>query len=266
MNEIFNKNRFFKLVKKEFSERTAVIIKIAAIFSLLLAGYWLSMLIFNGGPASASSRNSYLFLATMITMIIAPFNLYRNYNHPKKGIDYVILPASVTEKFLSMLTNTVIFLPLITFGSILITDTILATISPKMFPGYIFSALVDYEKPFENIFEALILQFGCIFGNFLFQKNKALKTILSGVGLYIALAFILVIMITVVFKDDFQTMQNMKMTLKVENLSDIDKIQGFESTGTILKGFYYSFMVIFYGIFPIAFLTGTFYKMKNQQY
>jgi len=99
MNEIFNKNRFFKLVKKEFSERTPVIIKIAAIFSLLLAGYWLSMLIFNGGPASASSRNSYLFLATMITMIIAPFNLYRNYNHPKKGIDYVILPASVTENF-----------------------------------------------------------------------------------------------------------------------------------------------------------------------
>jgi hypothetical protein len=266
MNEIFNKNRFFKLVRKEFSERTPIIIKIAAIFSLILAGYWLSVLIFNGSPVSASSRNSYLFLATFITMLIAPFNLYRSCNHPKKGIDYVVLPASVTEKYLSMLTNTVIFLPLITFGSILITDTILATISSKLFPGYIISEMANYEKPFENIFEALILQFGCIFGNFLFQKNKVLKTILSGAGLYIALALILVFLITIVFKDDFQTMQNMKMTIKVENLSDINKIPGFESIGSILKGFYYSFMVIFYGIFPIAFLTGTFYKMKTQQY
>lgn len=266
MNEIFNRNRYFKLVKKEFSERAPMIFKIAAIFSLMLAAFWVSMLIFDGNPVNAQARAKYLFIATFITMIIAPYNLYRSYNHPKKGIDYVLLPASVTEKFLSMLSNTVIFLPVITFLSIMAVDSILATLTPKMFTGYIFSAIAGYEKPFENIIEAIILQFGCIFGNFLYRKNKVFKTMLSGAGLYMGLALILVFLITVVFKSDFQTMQNMNMSIHIGNISDLNNLKGYESVGSIIKSFYYASLVLFYGVFPVAFLAGTYYKMKTQQY
>ena len=264
MNEIFNKNRFFKLLRKEFSERTNIIVKIAAIFSLLLAVYWLSLIIFDGGAVSVSSRTGYLFAATFITMFIAPFNLYRNYNHPKRGIESVMLPASVTEKFLSMLTNTVVLLPLITFGSILIADAILATVTPKIFSGYIFSSLGSSQNSFVSILKALIAQFGFIFGNFLFQKNKALKTILTGAGLYMVLGLIMFFLFTTVFNMDFQALKG--MNIKIENMSDLNKVPGFESIGPFIKGFYYSSLAIFYGLFPIGFLAGTFYKMKTQQY
>ncbi|MFA6334677.1 MAG: hypothetical protein WCX48_03865 [Bacteroidales bacterium] len=267
MNEIFSSNRFFKLLKKEVTERAPMIIRIAGIFSLILAGSLLNV-IFDGGPLSIASRNSYLLFATFITMVIAPFNLYKNYNHPKKGIDYVLLPASVTEKFLSMLTNTVIILPLITFFSVLLTDTILSTISPSMFPGYLVSSLWSTGKLFENVAEALIFQQGCILGNFLFKKNKIFKTMLSGAGLYVILALIIMLLFTVFFKEQLGDLNNMNMHISIgcNSLSDLGKLENTGGMGGLLKGLYYFVIIVFYVIFPAGFLTGTFYKMKTQQY
>lgn len=266
MNEIFSSNRFFKLLKKEVTERVPMIIKIAGIFSILLLSYWLTILLFNGDPVSMNPRIVYLRFATFLTMVIAPFNLYKNYNHPKKGVDYVILPASVTEKFLSMLTNTVIVLPLITFTSVLLVDSVLSTITPSVFPGYSVIGLWEFEKTFGGLFAALIFQLGCIFGNFVFKKNKIFKTMSSGAGLYIALALIVVFLLSVLFKEQFVTLQNTHSVIKITNFSQIGSLSGDGTMYGFLKGLQYFFYVLFYGIFPAGFLTGTFYKMKTQQY
>lgn len=270
MNEFFSTNRYYKLLKKELTERAPMIIKIAGIFSLLLVVYWLSMLLhlFNVYPISIVGRSSYLIFATFITMVIAPFNLYRSYNHPKKGIDYVLLPASVPEKFVSMLTNTVIILPLITFFSILLTDTILSTISPSMFPGYLINSIWSTGKLFENVAGTLIFQQGCILGNFLFKKNKVFKTMLSGAGLYIALALILVFVLSVVFKDQFGTLHDMNVQFRMDSFffSKSGMADGNESVAGFLKGLYNFLSVVIYVVLPAGFLTATFFKMKTQQY
>lgn len=266
MNETFSINRYSKLLKKELTERAPIIVKIAGIFSLLLVGYWLTILLFNGDPVSIYPRITYLRFATFLTMVIAPFNLYKDYNHPKKGIDYVILPASVTEKFLNMLTNTVIFMPLITFSSILLVDSVLSTITPSIFPGYVITSLWEVEKTFGGFIAFLIFQQGCIFGNFLFRKNKIFKTLLSGAGIYIALALIVVFLISVLFKEQFVAMQNTHSVIKITNLSQLGSITGSGTLTGFLKGLQYFSYILFYGIFPAGFLAGTFYKMKTQQY
>jgi len=266
MNETFSINRFYKLLKKELTEKTPKILKISAIFSLLLFGYWLSIILFKGQPVSIGARSAYVLFATFVTMIIAPFNLYKSYNHPKRGVDYITLPASITEKFLSMQTITVFILPLITFSLILLADTILSTITPSIFSGYTVSGLWVYEKPFENILEALIFQQGCILGNFMFQKNKIFKTMLSGAGLYIVIAMIFVFLVSVVFKSQFDAMQHMNLQINISNISDLSKLgNNGEVVGQmqVLTKFVFA---IFYVIFPVGFLAGTFYKMKTQQY
>lgn len=268
MNEIFSSNRFFKLLKKELAERTPMIVKIAGTFSLILVGYWLSILIFDGGASSAASRASYLFIATFITMIIAPFNLYKSYNHPKKGIDYVLLPASVTEKYLSMLVNTVIISPFATFFAILFIDTILSTLSPSFFSDYAINSVLHNGGIWENFANALILQQGCIFGNFLFKKNKISKTILSGAFLYIVSAIIFIFFITVVFREQFIDISstNSHIVIGQNSLFQMGKPGSADGLVGAIKALYYLVQTTFYVLMPIGFLYGTFYKMKTQQY
>lgn len=189
MNEFFDINRFFKLVKKESSERFHMMLKVSAIFAALLAGYWLSIIVFGSADASssASSRASFIFFAAVLSMLIAPFNLYKSYNHRKGGIDYVLLPASVTEKYISMLINSVILLPLLTFCSLLIVDTAISSITPDIFKGFAISNLELGDKIAKGFVEALIMQLGFIYCNLLFRKYKVTKTLLATLSLYIFL-------------------------------------------------------------------------------
>ncbi|PKP38568.1 MAG: hypothetical protein CVT97_01185 [Bacteroidetes bacterium HGW-Bacteroidetes-14] len=266
MNEFFDINRFFKLVRKEYSERLPVILKIAVIFSLLLIGFWVSVIVFNGSEVSAQARVLYIYAATFLSMLMAPFNLYKSYNHPKKGIDYIVLPASAMEKFLSMLLNSVIVLPLATFLGVLLADTLIATVNPSLFEGFAIAKLGTLGVVAEKYGEAVIIQLGFIFGNFLFIKNKVFKTLMSAAGLYILFAMVIMLLLTTVFKSDFEALQNMNTSIKVESISELGNITGSEGLTSLLKGFYYSVVVIFYVICPVAFLGGTFYKMKTQQY
>lgn len=266
MKEFFDINRFFKLVRKDYSERLPVTLKIVTIFSLLLAGFWVSLIIFNGSQVDAEARVLYIYAATFLAMLMAPFNLYKSYNHPKKGLDYIMLPASVTEKFASMLLNSIILLPLATFLGVLIADTFISTVNPSLFNGFAIVNLGSAGEIAEKYGEAVIVQLGFIFGNFLFKKNKVFKTLMSAAGLYILFAMVIMFLLTTVFKSDFEALKSLNTSIKVNSLSDFDHITGAEGITSLLKGFYYSVLVIFYVICPVSFLGGTYYKMKTQQY
>ena len=268
MKEFFNINRFFKLVQKESSERFHMSLKIAAIFGALLAGYWLSIIVFSYGESTsiASSRASFIFFAAMLSMLIAPFNLYKSYNHKKGGIDYLLLPASVMEKYLSMLINCVILLPVFTFCTVLLTDTIITTVTPQIFNGYAISSLNLGEKFAKGYAEALIMQLGFIYCNLLFRKYKVTKTLLSTIGLYIVFAMTLVFLVTVVFKEDFLIMEKMNINISIDKISDISKLEEFGNFSALFKTLYYTSQIFFYGVLPAWFLFGSYHRMKTLQY
>lgn len=267
MNETFSFNRYSKLLKKEFTERAPMMTKIAAIFSLILVGYWITLLLF-GNDSAADSRLNYALLATVLTMIIAPFNLYKSYNHKKKGIDYILLPASVTEKFLSMQVLCVIVLPAIVFISVMLTDLVFSAISPTVFQGSAVAEFFGKGRPFADIIETFIFQQGCILGNFVFRKSKIFKTMISGTVLFIVFASILTFCMTVIFKDQMVAIQNMGTNLQINaiNYPGVKDIMINGQNYEMLSGIRYVTIAIYYILFPAAFIGGTYYKMKTQQY
>ena len=268
MKEFFTINRFFKLVQKESSERFHMMLKISAIFAALLAGYWLSMIVFSteGEITSAGSRAGYVFFSTLIAMLIAPFNLYKSYNHRKGGIDYALLPASVMEKYGSMLVNCIIFLPLMTFVSVLAVDTIITTITPSLFDGYAISNMNLWDKLSTGFLEAVILQLGFIYCNLLFRKYKVTKTLLATVSVYIVFIMIVVFFVTVVFKEEFKMMEGMSVNINIANFSDLSQLDQFEGFSSLFKTLYYISQTIIYGIMPAWFLFGSYHRMKTLQY
>ena len=244
----------------ELSERSYIIVKIPVIFSLILAGYWLTKLITGGTPVSPVSRVSYALLATGLTMIMAPFNLYKNYNHPKRGIDYANLPASVTEKFLSMQINSIIILPLISLLSVLLMDLVLSLVTPGIFPG---KAIASISLTWDNAADVLILQQAFILGNFLFKKNKVFKTIISCIGFYIVVGLIIALSIFLLYKDTpaFQASGNI---IHISGITDLRLVLGEEVENT------YKWIIrviqVIYILLPVLFVSSTFYKIKTQQY
>jgi hypothetical protein len=244
----------------ELNERSYIIVKIPVIFSLILAGYWLTKLITGGIPVSPVSRVSYALLAAGLTMIMAPFNLYKNYNHPKRGIDYANLPASVTEKFLSMQINCIVILPLISLLSVLLTDFVLSLVTPGIFPG---RALTSISLTWDNASDALILQQAFILGNFLFKKNKVFKTIISCIGFYIVVGLVIALTIFLLYKDTpaFQASGNI---IHISGIEDLRLMLGKDVENTY-KWIIRAIQVI-YILLPVLFVSSTFYKIKTQQY
>ncbi len=263
MNEIFSFKRYSKLLTKELKERRIIILKMVGIVSIIVLGIWLTSILLKGDTGvSPSFRFSMMIMILVITMIAAPFNLYKSYNHPKKGIDYALLPASVYEKFFSMLTIVVIITPITILAALMLTDFVLSFITPSVFYGFAFSGKMD-EMSFSSIYDVLIVQWGFIFGNFLFKKSKITKTISLGIGIYLVLGLIFASTVkSVVFG---QVDNSVNFSMEINNLNDFLSNNSYDEENKI-KWLLYTTKAIVYYIIPVGCLGGTLLKMKNQQY
>ncbi|MBP9019723.1 MAG: hypothetical protein KBG04_07900 [Bacteroidales bacterium] len=263
MNDIFSFKRYSKLLTKELKERRIIILKMVGIVSIIVLGIWLTSILLKGDTGvSPSFRFSMMIMILVITMIAAPFNLYKSYNHPKKGIDYALLPASVYEKFFSMLTIVVIITPITILAALMLTDFVLSIITPSVFYGFAFSGKMD-EMSFSSIYDVLIVQWGFIFGNFLFKKSKITKTISLGIGIYLVLGLIFASTVkSVVFG---QVDNSVNFSMEINNLNDFLSNNSYDEENKI-KWLLYTTKAIVYYIIPVGCLGGTLLKMKNQQY
>lgn len=263
MNDIFSFKRYSKLLTKELKERRIIILKMVGIVSIIVLGIWLTSILLKGDTGvSPSFRFSMMIMILIITMIAAPFNLYKSYNHPKKGIDYALLPASVYEKFFSMLTIVVIITPITILAALMLTDFVLSIITPSVFYGFAFSGKMD-EMSFSSIYDVLIVQWGFIFGNFLFKKSKITKTISLGIGIYLVLGLIFASTVkSVVFG---QVDNSVNFSMEINNLNDFLSNNSYDEENKI-KWLLYTTKAIVYYIIPVGCLGGTLLKMKNQQY
>jgi hypothetical protein len=263
MNDIFSFKRYSKLLTKELKERRIIILKMVGIVSIIVLGIWLTSILLKGDTGvSPSFRFSMMIMILVITMIAAPFNLYKSYNHPKKGIDYALLPASVYEKFFSMLTIVVIITPITILAALMLTDFVLSFITPSVFYGFAFSGKMD-EMSFSSIYDVLIVQWGFIFGNFLFKKSKITKTISLGIGIYLVLGLIFASTVkSVVFG---QVDNSVNFSMEINNLNDFLSNNSYDEENKI-KWLLYTTKAIVYYIIPVGCLGGTLLKMKNQQY
>lgn len=264
MNANFSFKRYQLLLTKELKERNTMILKLAGILSVTIIGIWLTSILITGGEeVSPFFRFSIMSTLLVFSMIIAPFNLYKSYNHPKKGIDYALLPASVLEKYLSMLTIVVIITPLVMILSLVTTDVFLSLITPSVFPGFAINSNNLGMIEISSIYEILILQWGFIFGNFLFKKSKVTKTIFTAIGIYLVLGLLLASTIKVVYAEEINQMAT--FSVQVNSLDDLMNSPALEEVPA-MRFVMYIIYAVTYVIIPVGSLSGTFLKMKNQQY
>ncbi|PKO95860.1 MAG: hypothetical protein CVU12_07930 [Bacteroidetes bacterium HGW-Bacteroidetes-7] len=268
MKDIFNINRFGKLLKKELSERLPIMLKIAVILSISLVGFWLTYIIFKTDPqVSSYGRAVYLFLVTYFTAVMAPFNMYKGFNHHKKGIDYISLPASVQEKFLSMVIISLVAMPLLVFAMVMMTDTAIALINPSVFKGFIFSDTSFLNSSSTSFADLSILPLFCLLGNLLFRGNKVVKTFLSIAGTYIVFILIVAFLFLYVFKDQITEIQGLQLQIKltVNSLTELYRNEVFEGYPAIKVTI--AALAVLYNVgFPVGALTGAYYRMKTIQY
>ncbi|MDP3452532.1 MAG: hypothetical protein Q8R90_06210 [Bacteroidales bacterium] len=262
----FNINRFGKLLSKELRERTPFIVKMVGIMSLILVGIWLTSMFFvRGSAVPMEARTTYLYIAVLITALSAPFSMYKNYNHPKKGIDYVTLPASIEEKFLSMLLISTVILPAIAFISIAFTDTFISIISPSMFSGLMITEPDFYTKMNGSVSDLIIIPLLCLLGNLLFRGNKIVKTVLSIIATYIIFIMIIAFIFLYVYKDQIETLQNFELQIRVDNLYDLFRSEYFAPYPGLKISVGILALLYNFG-FPIGALTAAYYRMKKLQY
>lgn len=264
MKANFSFKRYQMLLTKELKERSTMILKLAGIMSVIIIGIWLTSILITGGEEiSPVFRFGMMSTLLVVAMIIAPFNLYKSYNHPKKGIDYALLPASVCEKYLSMLTIVVIITPLVMILSLFITDIFLSLITPSVFPGFALNANNLGMIDISSIYEILILQWAFMFGNFLFKKSKVTKSMFAVIGIYLFLGLMLASTVKVVFAEEIN--QVASFSVQIHSLDDLLNSPALEEAPA-MKLMMYIIYAVTYVVIPVGSLSGTFLKMKNQQY
>ncbi len=271
INQKFNIDRFLKLFTKELKERVPVIFKYATIFSLILIGIWLTSILINSSArVPMEVRIVYISLTAFITMVMAPFTLYKDFNHTKKGMDYISLPASIPEKYISMILISLVIMPVMIISFVLLTDSAITLFSPKYFDGFLLNENVISKYSSGFFTDIFILPSMFLFGNLLFRRNKVVKTILSSVGIYIILTIAISFVILYVFKDQISAIteaveSGTKLSIDLRNMNDLynnellAEYPGLRFTVGVFS-FIYSFGL------PVGSLAGSYYRMKTMQY
>lgn len=211
MEEIFNIRRFGKYFAADLrrcmynfglnviliSLMGVICYMVNATFGLCAGKGWETM--------GESARCSVFIVAAIVLVITMPARCYGRITDKKKGSAFLMLPASVSEKFLSMIINCLIIIPVVFAVIYMSCDWLLCTvdktagtaISDAMYSTgkEIFFGLSEEIPRHISVFSAVDDMFNIILvfllGALYFKRSKAAKTILTFLGLSIAAGMIL---------------------------------------------------------------------------
>ncbi len=262
-----NSNRFqFKrvgmLLGRTFHLNSKTMLNTALVLAALpIVILLLSQLTSGEGP-SLGFRGEILTILVGLFFVISPFFFYNLYNHPKKGLPEVMLPASVLEKFVAMQVTCMTVLPLMAllfFGGV---DALLSGLFPSYQNGYAIAYFFN-NKVTENTFLMLFLTMQAVFFcNLLFVRRKVFKTIASFVVVNLLLSIVLVITISVMESLGYfdAISGNVHVDLNESGLFEIFR----EENPLVISGLLFKlFMVV---VLPIIFMIGSYRIMKTKRY
>lgn len=215
MNDIFNPKRFcaylrYDLIRNQQSFGLAILILgLIPVIIYLLCGIFCTILDLGWIAPNEIVRWIIYCLTTMIFIFIYPSKVYGFITERRAGANFLMLPVSITEKYLSILLHALVIAPLaymiLYFGS----DGILCIIDPNCgTPLWRFGCINAYRNLMTNLnaMTATSLQninpiFNIIMntvnnmlifvlGALWFSKHKIGKTILSLIVINIALSLL----------------------------------------------------------------------------
>lgn len=152
------------------------------LFTLIINGHWM--------PDYETARYVALFIALAATVLIAPAKMYGDITDKRSGSDWLMIPASTFEKWLSMAIMVCIVLPILLCLLLFVSDTIVALLFPATYGSILgpstFKDITDslseggIDISLSGIFlfnwAETVLAF--TLGALVFKKSKVGKTIL----------------------------------------------------------------------------------------
>lgn len=138
------------------------------------------------------------FMAGVISVLfflVTPINCYGHLTDKKKGAAHLMLPASHTEKFTSMVLTSIVIIPAVFVTIYLSTDALCAMFFPARYEGSLAAGIAKDIKDttlFSGFFLPCMVSSAGLAGAVLFKKSKSAKTFMTA-----ALSFIAIVIITV---------------------------------------------------------------------
>lgn len=177
MNNIFNFNRFGKVLVNDL--KTKYITKFFTITGIALFPFVFVLISFFRSDVpvymEGDLRCFLIFLFGTVFMFLAPFIIYGNVNRRKRGTDYIMLPASSFEKYLSMLLVCIVVVPVTAIAACFAVDAVAATIFPSVIRGYSIKWFNSYFD-WDIYLIAVLYSSVTILGNLVFRKHKIITT------------------------------------------------------------------------------------------
>ena len=218
MNNVFNLKRFGKYYSYDFNNAvgnfgvSALVIGLLPL--ILLVFFVIFSLVFTGHVTELPLPVKIMTFGIVVLVVIlsAPVKLYGRVTERKAGTDWLMIPASSFEKFLSMAIMLCIVLPVVVFGLFVACDLLLGALMPSTYGASMVTLLKENIDVISGMADeaswavtttggsiislwagwcASILAFGL--GAICFKKGKAAKTILCIFALEVLLSLILVI-------------------------------------------------------------------------
>lgn len=260
-NNTFQVDRFWKLIVRNLKSLRKYWVQSL----LIVAGFPLLFFLINlsqiGMEITLDNRTSFLNSMVSTLVIISPFMLFINYNHPKKGLTEVMLGASVLEKYLVMQLACLVFTPLAIVTIYGCMDSLLVLLFPTLYKGHVIQQILQNSVDWQQISTMLLLQQGVFFFNLLFVRRKVLKTV--GVFILAMIAMITAIVITI------SIWESIGSTAEFNNLY-------FDLNDRALFAIYANdhpivvilqvTRIIIQVILPLAFFSGSYFVLKNKRY
>ncbi len=252
-NNIFNIKRFSLILKRDiFVNLKTILIVFGVFFGFTFIVYLIAFLKTSVFPSemfiSKDKLAENFYQGFFIIGIIISGIAFSDFRTKLKSQNYLMIPASTTEKFLSTWLITTIAYIIAYYVIFIVFNALLLII------GKLFSVPVDFLNIFtqtnflRNIGIYLIIQSMFLAGAASFSKSPLLKTPLVGFIVFIAFMILLSFAALALFQTlhfEFHTNMNLTPDLHIDVMKIIGKILAY--------------------ITPFVFWSITFFKLKEKQ-
>ena len=195
MNDIFNINRFGKLLVKDLRMMCNKMWIAPVILVSVYVLSWVINAISNWSVTQIPPIDDLPFAVMIIFILLSPSMIYNDVNGKYTGLEFALLPASALEKFLSMLFVTVLALPL----SLIVVHVALNALS--LLVAYIAGAKIAGTGLYylyniggitiwECLFRTAIFISAYFLGNLCFKNHKFIKTTVLIIALFVTVLIV----------------------------------------------------------------------------
>jgi hypothetical protein len=191
MNNTFDFKRFGQVLAKDWKNYFRNFGISLIVWSCIPVLFWIVTLIFDV-KMDADARIAIIASLVYSVLVFVPSKVYGKANLSRDGVSFAILPATNVEKFFSMLIYCSVLTPIIVGLGSWAVDTLLTlfpfggfegfVMLPKSRLGSLLAAIVCSVLLFSSIF---------VFGNMVFKKRKAGKTIAWGMLIIFVITMVL---------------------------------------------------------------------------